>query len=141
MKVVLDTNVLIASFATNGLCKDLFEFCLKEAEIILSEAILQELEKNLSKKLGISHSRIETIKDFLLGQTYLIQPIQLPSNSCRDSDDTVILATAIAGKIDYIVTGDEDLLVLKEFRGIPVLSPRDFWKFLSRQGHWPRENE
>ncbi len=140
MKVVLDTNVLIASFATNGLCKDLFEFCLKETEIILSEAILRELEKNLFKKLRIPHSRIETIKGLLLEQAYLVQPIQLPSNACRDSDDIVILATAVAGKADHIVTGDEDLLVLKEFRGISILSPRDFWKFLSRQGHWPREN-
>ena len=44
-----------------------------------------------------------------------------------------MLATAIAGKADVIVTGDEDLLVLKKFRGIKILSPRQFLELLDRR--------
>jgi len=44
-----------------------------------------------------------------------------------------VLATALAGKADMIVTGDEDLLVLKEFRGIRILSPRQFLEILDRR--------
>jgi predicted nucleic acid-binding protein len=47
--------------------------------------------------------------------------------------DDVVLATALAGKADVIVTGDDDLLVLKEFRGIRILSPRQFLQLLDRR--------
>jgi len=49
----------------------------------------------------------------------------LPEAVCRDSDDDLILAAALAAKADAIVTGDQDLLVLKGFKGIPILNPRD----------------
>ena len=45
---------------------------------------------------------------------------------CRDPDDDNIIATAVAGNCDCIITGDEDLLVLKAYEGIDILSPRDF---------------
>jgi putative PIN family toxin of toxin-antitoxin system len=61
----------------------------------------------------------------------------LPARVCRDEDDDVVLATALAGKADVIVTGDEDLLVLKKFRGIEILSPRQFLKLLDRTS-WSR---
>jgi len=44
-----------------------------------------------------------------------------------------VLATALAGKADVIVTGDDDLLVLKRFRGIPIVSPRQFLELLNAQ--------
>jgi predicted nucleic acid-binding protein len=56
----------------------------------------------------------------------------LPARVCRDKSDDVGLATALAGKADVIVTGDEDLLVLKKFRRIEILSPRLFLKLLDR---------
>jgi predicted nucleic acid-binding protein len=56
----------------------------------------------------------------------------LPARVCRDKSDDVALATAVAGKADVIVTDDEDLLVLKKFRGIEILSPRQFLKLLDR---------
>jgi len=45
---------------------------------------------------------------------------------CRDPDDDNILAAAVSGKCDCIITGDKDLLVLKEYEGIDIFSPRDF---------------
>jgi predicted nucleic acid-binding protein len=49
----------------------------------------------------------------------------LPGRVCRDADDDLVLAAALAAKADAIVTGDQDLLVLKRFKGIPILNPRD----------------
>ena len=57
----------------------------------------------------------------------------LPARVCRDKNDDVVLATALAGKADVIVTGDDDLLVLKTFRGIRILSPRQFLELLDRR--------
>ena len=58
----------------------------------------------------------------ILGQTDSIAPI------CRDSDDDLILACARDAVADYVVTGDEDLLVLKNYEGISILNPREFEK-------------
>jgi predicted nucleic acid-binding protein len=55
-----------------------------------------------------------------------------PRAACRDRDDDKVLAAAIAGKADLIVTGDEDLLVLGQHHGIRILSPRQFVELLDR---------
>jgi predicted nucleic acid-binding protein len=62
----------------------------------------------------------------------IVTPAELRGGVCRDEDDDVVLAMALAGKADVIVTGDEDLLVLKKFRGIEILSPRQFLELLDR---------
>jgi predicted nucleic acid-binding protein len=60
----------------------------------------------------------------------MVKPEPLPKRVCRDPDDDVVLATAVAGRADFIVTGDDDLLVLKRFRGIRILSPRQVLEML-----------
>ena len=60
-----------------------------------------------------------------------VVPAALSKPVCRDADDDVVLATALAAKADIIVTGDNDLLVLKEFHGIRILPPRQFMELLS----------
>ena len=57
---------------------------------------------------------------------------------CRDPDDDMVLATAIAAQADLILTGDEDLLVLAEHGGIRILSPRQFVELLDRKHPLPR---
>jgi predicted nucleic acid-binding protein len=52
---------------------------------------------------------------------------------CRNKEDEAVLTTTLAGKADVILTRDDDLLVLKEFRGIRVLSPRQFLELLDRR--------
>jgi predicted nucleic acid-binding protein len=56
----------------------------------------------------------------------IVTPVALASPVSRDPDDDNILATAVAGSCDCIITGDKDLLVLKQFEGIKILSPREF---------------
>ena len=58
----------------------------------------------------------------------------LTTNALAMRIPLILLATALAGNADVIVTGDEDLLVLKKFRGIEILSPRQFLKLLDRTG-------
>ena len=113
MKVVLDSNVLVAAFATRGLCQDVLEFCLRETEIILSEFILKEVEQVLSKKLKVPPEKVEAILQFLEKNSKIIQPIAILESICRDPNDQTIIATAMTGKANVLVTGDHDLLVLK----------------------------
>jgi uncharacterized protein len=59
----------------------------------------------------------------------LVTPVPLEAHACRDTDDDVVLATALVGDSAAIVSGDHDLLVLDPFRGIRVLTPSAFWKW------------
>jgi putative PIN family toxin of toxin-antitoxin system len=130
MKAVFDTNVLIAAFLTEGICaKLLIRARRRDFDMILCDGILQEFKRVLKKKFAAPpHEMSEALlilsaaAQDILGQTGPIVPI------CRDSDDDLILACARDAVADYVVTGDEDLLVLKDYEGISILNPREFEK-------------
>jgi len=126
MKIVLDANVIIAGFATRGLCESIMEFCLSEHEIVLGDDLFDEILRNLRLRIKIPKIIVDSIGDLLRERANFSIPVRLPADVCRDPDDTKIQGLAVASNADYIVTGDKDLLVLKSFQNIPILSPRSF---------------
>ena len=130
MRIVLDANVIIAAFATRGLCESIMEVCLSEHEILLCDELLNEILRNLDRKIKLSTKIVDQIGDFLLEQAHMIDILPLSPDTCRDPDDVKVLGLAITGNAKYIVSGDKDLLVLKEFQGIPILNPRAFSNLL-----------
>jgi uncharacterized protein len=133
MRVVLDTNVLIAALIARGSCAELLEHCIHRHEVVASEFILGELrEKLLGKFKFDAHDADDTVA-LLRSAMKVVSPVQLDTPACRDRDDDTILATAIAGDSDCIVTGDADLLVLGEYRGIPIVRPADFLQIEAEQ--------
>jgi putative PIN family toxin of toxin-antitoxin system len=133
VKVVLDTNVLLAGFCFKGLCQSVIEVCLDAHDVILSEWSILELRQNLTAKFGHSPAQADDRCRFLRDVATVLQRGALPAlaeDECRDPDDLFILATAVAGKADCIVTGDKDLLDLGEYQGIAILTPRRFWERL-----------
>ena len=129
MRVLLDTNVLIAAFITHGSCSDLFEHCIRQHEIIASQFILDELESHLRKKFKFPESDIRETMEILNSIAKLVEPAPLNEPACRDADDDMVLATALTANVDCIVTGDKDLTDLKSFQNIPILKPSDFSAF------------
>ncbi len=63
-------------------------------------------------------------------QVRLVEPVSIPAPVCRDLDDDVVLATAVAAGADVMVTGDQDLQVLGDYQRIPILNPRQFLEWL-----------
>jgi predicted nucleic acid-binding protein len=61
----------------------------------------------------------------------IVEPIALDQPACRDPDDDIILATALAAHADLIISGDDDLLVLHPFQGIPILNASQALEFLA----------
>lgn len=129
MKILFDTNVLMAAFTTRGICSELFEHCLTEHIICTSQWILDELHKNLVKKFGFPRNKVDQVLNFLRENMLILTYSPLPEPICRDPNNDHILASALSGKVDCIISGDDDLLVLKRFQEIPILKPCDFWKF------------
>lgn len=133
MKIVLDTNVLIAAFATQGLCHALVELCLDQQEIVMSKEILQEVDRALEKKLKVPPKIIKDAIDYL-GEHSSVQKLRLPLRRIsRDPSDDHVLALAEQSGADYIITGDEDLLTLKRHNKTRIVLPRQFWEILKNK--------
>ena len=131
MKLLLDTNVLVAALVARGVCSDLLEHCVRHHAVISSRPLLDELGDVLTRKF---HQRAVDVRAALrlFQETFtLVAPDALESPVCRDRDDDIVLATARAGECAAIVTGDQDLLILDPFQGIRVLAPSAFWKWES----------
>jgi len=133
MRVVLDTNVIIASFASRGLCHSIFEICLDRTEIIISSFLMKELKTNLSKKLHLPQQLITDIIEFLSKNAISIEIDTYPKDICRDTDDAKVLALACKSNAAYLITGDKELLDLKKYKDTKIISPRQFWGILKKQ--------
>lgn len=132
MKIVLDSNVIIAAFATKGLCSEIFEFCIVNHEIISSEYIIGEVEKNLLEKLKMCLEKTKERTEFIRSISKVVSPIYVDESICNDKSDLPIIGTAIAGGAEVVITGDPDLVEIKEYKNIKFLKPRDFWDFSKR---------
>ena len=128
MKVVLDTNVLVAAFATEGMCHSLLEFCVDRHQVVVSSFVLKELSEGLLKKLKMPSPIVEGILDYLNDMCITVDPKPLERPICRDHKDDAILALASVSVADYLITGDDDLLVLKKLNTTLIVTPREFWE-------------
>ena len=132
MRLVLDTNVLIAAFVADGLCKELLEHCYRRHSVVLSDFIIAELREKLANKFGYSDLSVAAIIEFVSLRSQFIEPQRLTAAVARDPDDDNILATAMTGRCECVITGDKDLLELVEFEGARLMSPRQFLEFEDR---------
>ncbi|OIO32335.1 MAG: putative toxin-antitoxin system toxin component, PIN family [Candidatus Hydrogenedentes bacterium CG1_02_42_14] len=131
MKVVLDTNIYAAAFATRGLCCDVYETCLSNHSIVIGMEILKEIRKVFSKKLKMPDEIIDRIIELIKSSCEIVIPAVIEKRVCRDHTDLHVIGTAVAGRVDCLVTGDSDLLTLHKYKWIEILSPREFWDRLS----------
>ena len=132
MRVVLDTNVLLAATATRGLCELVLSECLQHHFIINSEPILTEFSRHLVGKFKLPEAQAGEIVKFIRGSSRMVEPTEVPAAACPEASDLMVLGTAIAGGAECIVTGDKDLLVVQSFGEVAILSPRAFYQRCSR---------
>jgi putative PIN family toxin of toxin-antitoxin system len=127
MKAVFDTNVLVAAFVTEGLCAKLLGRARRrQLDLLISPFILKEFENVLLKKLSASKEQIRVAAKLISEVAQIVTPVSMVSDVCRDPDDDQILSCALSAEAEYLVTGDLDLLELKEFHGIEILTPGAF---------------
>lgn len=128
MKVILDTNVLLSAFLTDGICSRILKRARqKHFSFILCAPVLNETKRLLKNKFSLTAREIAFFVSVLseaADEEY--HPVGVLSGVCRDQDDDVILLCAVETKTAYIVTGDNDLLVLEEYQNTKIIRPRDF---------------
>jgi putative PIN family toxin of toxin-antitoxin system len=125
LKIVFDTNVVIAGLVAEGLCHELIERHLPRHEAILSAVLWDELLAALRAKFRIEPQELPFLDLYRRHATW-VEPERLAAPVSRDPTDDWVLATALAGKAGSIVTGDDDLPVLGSYRGVEILTPRLF---------------
>lgn len=135
MRVVIDTNIWI-SYLLGGLLKELDEWILSgQIRVVVSEGLLKEFIEVINRpkfKNLFTPGRVKEL--FALLDNYAI--VVLPNQKidiCRDAKDDFLLEIALKGRTDYIITGDNDLLILDPFRGIRILKPADFAAIMQKK--------
>jgi len=127
MRVVYDTNVLVAAFLTEGVCAKLLGRARrKQLDLMISPFILGEFENVLLRKFSASKEEIRSATKIILDAAQRVSHTPTLSGICRDPDDDRILSCALSARAEYLVTGDNHLLQLKEFHGIKILTPAAF---------------
>ncbi|HET8551362.1 MAG TPA: putative toxin-antitoxin system toxin component, PIN family [Gammaproteobacteria bacterium] len=129
MRLVFDTNVLIAAFISHGQCSDILEHCARRHVLVSSEFVLMEFEAKLLEKFHIEPTDVHAARVLLASRMEIVQPAALAEPVCRDPDDDWILATALEGRCDCIITGDKDLLTLNAYGRVRILGPGEFWQY------------
>lgn len=130
MKVFFDTNVLLSAFATRGLCADLFSHVLLEHELIVGEVVVDELRKKLRLKFKLPKKSIDEIEDMLREHKVVPRPKTHLRLEITDPDDEWIVASAVAGGAEVLVTGDAAVLDIAKRAPLPIVSPRGLWDLL-----------
>lgn len=129
MRVLLDTNVLLAAYLTRGVCHELLEHCKRTHQIVTWDRLLREFEAKLVRKVKVPAEKAAAAVALVRAEAEVVSPAPLETAVSRDPDDDWVLAAASAGRCDCIVTGDKDLLVLDAFAGIPIIAPGSFWRY------------
>jgi putative PIN family toxin of toxin-antitoxin system len=129
-RIVLDSNVVLsAALFKHSIPRQALDKALREDKILMSVEAIAELQdlfgrsKKFDKYLSLS-ARTRFLNDLL--ESVKIIEITETINVCRDPKDNKFLELAINGKADYIITGDQDLLVLNPFQTIRILTPQEF---------------
>ncbi|HKL31551.1 MAG TPA: putative toxin-antitoxin system toxin component, PIN family [Tangfeifania sp.] len=129
MKIIFDTNVLISSILIEGSIADLaLTKAEKFHEIVCSEKVYNEISiiLHLAKfdKYVSTNRRNKFLQSFKIKANFVTvdQTIEI----CRDPKDNMFLELAVSAKADYIITGDKDLLELNPFKGIRIISPKEY---------------
>ena len=114
MKVCLDTNVVVSAVATRGLCADLFQAILAEHELVLGETVLGEVRTVLSRKMRVPRDTIQELEAHLRKHATVVKAAAKRRITGLDAADAAVVAEAVAGHAEVLVSGDQDLLKLAD---------------------------
>jgi putative PIN family toxin of toxin-antitoxin system len=132
VKVFLDTNVLVSAVATRGLSADVVRLVVAKHELLTGVVNLAELQRVLRDTLHAPARTVRDLEAFLRTHTIVPKPAAVLDVPVRDPDDRWVLASAVAGAAEVLVTDDRDLLDLGDRAPLPIVDPRGFWELIHR---------
>jgi len=131
-KIVLDTNVLVSGVIASGYSASIVDAIRKEElQLVTSAHMLEEFSgvisrRHIARKYPLAAEKAESLLDFLRAFAIIVLGNPEDVQISADRDDDYVLACAVEGQVEYIISGDPHLLDLKSHKGIPILTPREF---------------
>ena len=134
-RVVLDTNIIISSALGGALVFVLEKWDEGKFTVIVTTDVVGEYFEVLNRpKFGLKQETIDRIIHYIYQFSEFVVSEEQIQFLEDDPKDDKFLEAAIAGKVDFIVSGDKHLLAIKEFRSIPIISGREFLEWLEANG-------
>jgi len=132
MKIVLDTNIFVSSFFWAGNPRKVFDRVTNGLdELYITDEILKEIISVMSeKKFDTSIEKIQEYVKTIESYSIKISSKSIPEKISRDENDNKILQCGFDGNVNYIITGDNDLLVLKEHGKIKIVKPKVYMELI-----------
>ncbi len=139
LRATLDTNVLVSGLmGVKNPPRQIIDAWLDgHFTLVTSLYLVEELAHvlsypRISERIRLDQSEVDGILAALLSQTVVVPGELELSEITRDPKDDAIVACAVEGEADYIVSGDEDLLVLRAYEGTEIVTPRRFLQILRK---------
>jgi putative PIN family toxin of toxin-antitoxin system len=128
LRAVFDSNVLVSAALVGGIPRIAFDKILDDGKVLVSVPLLLELADVLNREKFDKYVTHEERMRFMVSFLKVAEMVEISEKivACRDPKDDKLLELAGSGKADFLVTGDNDLLVLNPFRNIKVVTPRYF---------------
>ena len=127
IRVVADTNIYISALMFGGLPGVFLDLAFQqEFTLVASSVLLGELDEKLRGKFGVDPKDARAIRARLESVSHLVEPDFVLKVVADDPDDNRVLECAVAGKANFVVSGDRHLLQLGFHAGIPILTVRQF---------------
>ncbi|MEK7141460.1 MAG: putative toxin-antitoxin system toxin component, PIN family [Patescibacteria group bacterium] len=124
-RVVIDTNIFVSGILYGGNAERVLRlFQSGSITLIISPEILAEILLTL-KKFSVPETDVDELSELIQSKAHKVNPKEHIRVS-RDPKDNMLLEAAAAGRADYLVTGDKDLLTLGSYGRTLVVTPREF---------------
>jgi putative PIN family toxin of toxin-antitoxin system len=126
LRIVIDANVIISSLVFGGKPEKFIKTIIAEKiNVYTSPQLVSEILDVLRKKFHFSEEKIEKLERDILEISRIVYPVK-KILAVRDIADNKVLEAAVEGKCSVIVTGDKDLLSLKKYKNIQILTASEF---------------
>jgi putative PIN family toxin of toxin-antitoxin system len=140
--VVADTTILVSAFLTpRGVSSEFLRRAREGAfALVLAPEILEETRdrllhrRRIRRRYPYTDERVGRFHRLLRTTTKLVADLPSVTGVVRDPNDDMVIACALKGQADYIVTRDKDLLSLGAYKGIRMVTPRQFLNLLEGSG-------
>jgi len=132
MRVTVDTNLVVSAFLWGGNPRRVLDAASDGViDIFTSRDLISELDDVLRRdrfrqRIEAAHSSVDEIVDQYIALVNLIEVHEIDPVVLRDPDDDAVIACALSGECELIISGDKDLLDLQEYRGIRILNATEF---------------
>ena len=134
MRVVIDTNIMVSAYLGGALKVIIVAWKSGKFTLVVSDAIADEYREVLRRpKFQIEQTELDDFFSLLLDKAEFVIPVENLNVVTEDPSDNKFIEAAIAGKARLIVSGDNHLLELKSFKDIPIITARDFIRWIKDQ--------